>query len=215
MLQSSGVVVELPSLLAQQADQPLTAEGRQIADGAYAIFLEHLVGRTADKQEVRDRKGPDLGRYVRPGDDRGGVGFFHVAAQLGKDLVEGDAHRDGEALLPADHRPELVCNIPCVTAEEVHGAGDVQPALVDAEGLYQIGIALINGVDPSGDPAVLLMVGGKENEAGTLFPGLPDGLRRFDLEAFGRFVFCQDNAVPALRISAYGHRLVPEVGPVP
>ena len=82
---------------------------------------------------------------------------------------------------------------------------DVQPALVDAEGFHQIGVLLIELVYLAGELPVLVVVGGKENQPGTLFPGLPDGLRGLDTEGLGRLVFCQDDAVAAGRVAAHRH----------
>lgn len=102
--------------------------------------------------------------------------------------------------------PQLVGQGPGVAAEEVQGAGDVQPALVDTEGLHQVGVFLIDPVDPVGEVPVLAVVGGEEDQVGALPPGLPDGLGGLDLEGLGGLVLGQDDAVAALRIAAHRHR---------
>ena len=61
-------------------------------------------------------------------------GFFVVAAHLGEDLVEGYPHRDRQAQLLPQHPADLVGQGLGVSAEEVEGAGYIQPALVDGEG---------------------------------------------------------------------------------
>ena len=100
---------------------------------------------------------------------------------------------------------------PRVRAEEMEGAGDVQPALVDAEGLHQVGVLLVDLVDPAGEVPVLAVVGREKNQLGALFSGLPDGLGSLDSEGFGRLVLGQDDAVAALRVSAHRHRQVAQL----
>ena len=91
------------------------------------------------------------------------------------------------------------------------GAGDVQPALVDAKGLHQVGVLLVKGIYFTGKILVQPVVGGEEDQAGALFLGLPDGLRRLYLEDLGRLVFGQDDTVAAGRIAADGHRQVAQL----
>ena len=215
MLQTGGVLVELPALLAQQLLQTLPAEGGQVADGVDAVLVQYPGRRPAHEEKVGHRQRPHLFRHVCPGEDGGCVWLFHVAAQLGKNLVERDTHTDGETSLFLHGAPDLVGDGPAVPTEEVHGAGNVQPALVDAKGLHQIGVPLIDGVDPLGPQPVLVVVGGEEDEIGAFPPGLPDGLRRLDLEFLGRLVLGQDDAVAALRVAAHRHRLVLQLRLVP
>ena len=44
----------------------------------------------------------------------------------------------------------MVCQGLGITAEEVEGMGDVQPALIDAEGLHQVRVLLVDGVVAGG-----------------------------------------------------------------
>ena len=53
----------------------------------------------------------------------------------------------------------MVCQGLGITAEEVEGMGDVQPALIDAEGLHQVRVLLVDGVDLFGDLPVQFVVG--------------------------------------------------------
>ena len=52
----------------------------------------------------------------------------------------------------------------------------------------------------------------QQDEAGTLLPGLPDGLRRFDAAALCWFIFCQDDAVALRRIAADRDGKLAQVG---
>lgn len=78
----------------------------------------------------------------------------------------------------------MVCQGLGITAEEVEGMGDVQPALIDAEGLHQVRVLLVDGVDLFGDLPVQFVVGWQQHQLRALFLGLPDGFRRLDAEFF-------------------------------
>ena len=147
------------------------------------------------------------------GDDGGGIGLAVVTAQLGKDLVEADAHGEGEPQLPPHPRPDRVGDSSGVPAEEVHAAGDIQPALVDTEGLHQVGVLPVDVVHQPGELSIELMVGREEHQVRTLLPCLPNGFRSFDAKALGGFVFRQNDALPACRVAADGHRPFPQVRP--
>ena len=208
VLQAVGVVVELGPVLAHQGLQRLPWEGRQLADGFHPVLSQQLLGGAAHPQQVAHRQGPHDVLPVVPADDGGGVGLFVVAAQLGEDLVEANAHRDGQPQLLPQPVAQLVGDGLAVAAEQVHAAGDVQPALVDAEGLHQVGILAVDGVDL---PAVLLIqpvMGRQGDEVGRLPLGLPDGLRRFHAQALGGLVLGQHDAVAGLRVAAHRHRHV-------
>ena len=189
----------------QQGEQGFPVKPGQIADGPHPEPLQGVCRSPAHIEQVGHRQRPDQGTKVIRRDQGDGVRFFVVAAQLGKHLVEGDSHRDGQAQLPPHPTAELVGQGQGVPAEEVERASDVQPALVDAEGFHQIGVLLIELVYLAGELPVLVVVGGKENQPGTLFPGLPDGLRGLDTEGLGRLVFCKDDAVAAGRVAAHRH----------
>ena len=172
--------------------------------------MQQLPGGVAHAQQVAHRQRPHDILPVVPVDDGGGVGLFVVAAQLGEDLVEADAHGDGQPQLLPQTLAQLVGDGFAVAAEQVHAAGDVQPALVDAEGLHQIGILLIDGVDPPGVLPVQAVVGRQGNEVGRLLPGLPDGLRRFHAQLLGGLVLGQYDAVAGFRVAAHRHGNVPQ-----
>ncbi len=211
MLQSVGVLMELEAQLAHEGLQHLRLAGCQLADGPDAELIQGLLGRPAHEQQGLHRQGPDQVPPAVRGDDGGGVGLFVVAAQLGEDLVEADPHGEGQAELPADPVPDAVGDGLRVAAEEMGGAGDVQPALIDTEGLHQIGVLLIDGVDLFGILPVEVVVGRQEHQIRVLLLGLPDGLRRPDAEAFCRFVLGQNDAVAGGGVAAHRRGHVPQV----
>ena len=131
------------------------------------------------KEQVGHRKGPHQPRHILPADHRGSVGLFIVAAQLGEDLIKGHPHGNGEAQLPFHVLPQPVGQGHRVVSEEVEGPRHVQPALVDAEGLHQVGVPAVDFPGQLGIIAVFFVVGGQEDQARTFPLGLPDGLGGF------------------------------------
>ena len=207
-VQAVGVLVELIPQLTQEGLQHLHFAVGKIPDGPHADAVQRLPRGPAHEQEIPHRQRPDDLAPVLRGDDGGGVRLFVVAAQLGEDLVEGHAHRHGEAELLLHAAADLIGNGPGIAAEKVHAAGDVQPALVHAEGLHQIGVVAVELVDLAGILPVQSVVGGEEHQPGGFLLGLPDGLRRLDAQLLGVFVFGQNDAVAGGGIAADGHRQV-------
>ena len=102
-----------------------------------------------------------------------------------------------------------------VPAEEVEGVGDIQPALVDAEGLHQVGVLLIDGIDLLRDLPVQAVMWRQQHQSRALLPGLPDGLRRLDAELLGRLIFRQDDTVAGGGVPADSRGNVPQVRVAP
>ena len=211
-VQPVGVLMELKPQLAQQRFQHLGGAGRQLTDGLHTVLVQHPSGCPAHEQQIPHRQGPDDILPVFPADDGSGIGLFIVTAQLGEHLVEGHAHRDGQPQLLPQPPTQSIGNGLGVAAEEVHTAGDIQPALVDAEGLHQIGVLLIDGVDPPGVLPVQAVVGRQQHQTGTLLFGLPDGLRRLDAQPLGRLVLGQNDAVAGGGVAADSGGDVPQIG---
>ena len=136
VLPAAGIGVKGHALTAQDPHQGLPVELGQVSDGVHPVLLQGPGGGPAHKDEIGDGEGPEHGTEILGRDDRGGIRLPVVAPHFGEDLVEGDPRREGESGLPADHGPDLVGNRLSVAAEEVEGARQVQPALVDAEGLH-------------------------------------------------------------------------------
>lgn len=168
------------------------------------------LGGAAHEQQVPHRQGPHDVPPVLPRNNGGGVGLFVVAAQLGEHLVEGHAHGDGEPHLLPQAGADVIRQLSGVVAEQVQAAGDVQPALIDAEGLHQVGILPVDGVDTAGVLGVQSVVGRQQDQVRTLLLGLPHRLRRLDAPALGGLVLGQDDAVAGGGIAADGHRHLPQ-----
>ena len=123
--------------------EELQAGAGQIPDGPHAVPGQLAGGGRADVEQVGDGQGPDHVPVIAFGDDRGGVRFFVVAAQLGEHLVEGHPDGGGELQLPPDTGADLVGD-GRAGAEQAHAAADVQPALVQPEGLHPVGVAHVD-----------------------------------------------------------------------
>ena len=103
------------------------------------------------------------------------------------------------------HRPaDLLGNLLPV-AKEPLAAVDVQPALVQAEGLHLVGEAVVDFLGHAGILQVPLPVGRHQLQTWALAHGLPDGLRRLDAHALCQHVFGQDDAVAALLVPGHSH----------
>ena len=168
-------------------------------------------GGAPHEEELGHWQGPEQLLEILPGDEGGGVRLFVVAAHFGKDFVKGHPHRHRKAGLGAHPVADGVRHGLSVAAEEVEGAGHIQPALINGERLHQIGKPVIDGVNQLGVMAVFFMVGGKEDQTGAFSLGLPHGLGGLDPEGLGGLVFGQDDPVAAFRVSAHRHGLIPQL----
>ena len=202
---------ELQAVLPQEALQHLRLAGGQLSHSLHAVLAELPLGGPSGEEQAPHRQRPDDLPPVLPGDDGGGVRLSVVTAQLGKDLVEADAHGEGQSQLLPDGPADVIRDGLGIPAEEVSAASEVQPALVDAEGLHKVGVAGIDAVDGPGVEAVLVMVGRQEVEVRTFAPGLPDGLCRLNAAGLGRLVLRENDAVPGVGVAADGHRHRPEL----
>ena len=209
-VQPVGVLPQLAPHLAQQLLRQRPVAGRQLADGLHAVLLQRLGGGAPGKQHIPQRQRPHNALPTAAGDHRGGIRLFQVAAQLGKHLVERHAHAERQSRLRPHRGADAIRQRPGVAAEQVQAAGHVQPALVNAEGLHQIGEPVVYFVDAPGIFPVQLVVGRQQHQSRTLLPRLPDRLRRFDAPALGRFVLGQDDAVAGLGVAAHRHRHLPQ-----
>ena len=108
VLFACGIVVEGIPPLSQNLPQAVPVKPSQIADGAYPIAAQHPGRRPAHKEQIGHRKRPEQLLKVFPGDDRGGVRLFIVAAHFGKYLIKGDPHRHRQAQLLPHRPPDLV-----------------------------------------------------------------------------------------------------------
>ena len=208
MLHAVGIFPQLPSQLAQPQFQQIGVGHGQLPDGAHPQTGQCPLGGSAHIQQIAHRLGPHHPHHILPGNHRGGVRFFVVRAQFGKDFIEGYPHRDGQAGLLPHFLPQTVGNGPAIT-EQSYAAGDIQPAFINAKGLHLLGVTGVDGVDDLGPVGIFLMMGRHQHQIGALLFGLPDGLGGFHSKALCQLIFCQNDTMAALRVAAdrHGNRL--------
>ena len=175
-----------------------------VPNGVDAELLQGLFRVGPHKQQSLGGQLPDDGLHLLPAKDGDGVGLFVIAAQLGEHLVVRHPDGHGEAQLLLHRLADLLGNLLPV-AEEPLAAVDVQPALVQAEGLHLVGEAVVDFLGHAGILQVPLPVGRHQLQIWALALGLPDGLRCLDAHALCQHVFGQDDAVAALLVPGHSH----------
>ena len=131
--------------------------------------------------------------------------------ELGKYLIKGYAHRDRQSQLAADAVAQRVRQGARVSAEQMERVGHVQPALVDAEGLDEVGILIVDRVDAAGIVLVQGVMRRQQDEGGTFFLRLPDRLGGLDAEGLSALVLGEDDAVALLGVAADRDGHVPQL----
>lgn len=129
------------------AEQPLEKERvgvRHIADGVDAVSGELLRGGGSAVDHFGAVQRPHLFLEASLGDLRDGVRLLHVAAQLGEDLIKGNADADGQPKFLPDALADLFSDLHRGALSPA--PGDVKPALIHAEGFHLVGVALVDGV---------------------------------------------------------------------
>ena len=113
---------------------------------------------------------------------------------VGKHFIKGDPHGDGHPQL-LFHRPAAGWPRATGSPQKVEGARHVQPALINAEGLHQVGVA---GVDLPGQFGVIpVLVGwwaGRRMRSGH-FRRACQMVSAVSPQSLGRLVLGQDDAV--------------------
>ena len=191
------------SHLAQRAPQQLAVGAGQLSDGADSQVLE-LAGRSrAHIKQFAHGGGPDHLTGVVGRDDGEAVGLVVVAAELGEDLVPADADRDGDAQL-ADHALRyLARHEQCLASLQVDRAGEVEPGLVEAEGLHEVGVLVVDLARQTRVTHIEAIAWRHHDGVGTGAAGLPQGGARLDATAFGWVAGREHDAMAALLVAAH------------
>ena len=185
----------------------------QCSNGIDAVPAQLPGGGRAHIQQVAHRQGPHQLPVVLPGNDRGGIWLPIVAAQLGKDLVEGDSHRHRQAQLSPDPPPQGIRDLLPVS-EQSGAAAHVQPTLVQPEGLHLVSVLEVEFPHLTGELQIAVIPGRHHHQAGTAASGLPDGLPGGHAKGFGLIALGQDDAMAQGGIPAHRHWLPPQSGVV-
>ena len=130
---------------------------------------------------------------VRAGDLGYGVGLFEVAAELRVDIVPGQADGNGASQL----RFHSLADFPrhphrVAAADKADRAGDVEPTLVGAERLNEIGVMVIYISRILGITPVQPAIGRGDYEAGAFCLLFPDGFGGLDFVGLRFLAFGED-----------------------
>ena len=208
---SRGVVVQEFPPLPEFAHQNRFVLLGKVADGGNPEDGEFARRGLSHIQKVGSGQFPRRLPVIFLGDLRDGVGFFHIRAQFRKNFVETYADADRDADLALDRLADIVCDLDAAP-QEVAATRDVQPTLVDAEGLNAVGIARVNFPHRLRNADIGGKIGGNAHEILAFLLRLKEGLARSDARGLCKHIFSKDDAVAVLKTPADGERYLFEFG---
>ena len=200
-IQPVGERPEHLAVFAHHRSQLPGRTGGQIADGSDVAPAQPTARGRADVQKLAHRQRPDLLPKVLRRDDRGRVRLFHVAAQLGEDLIIGNAHGQRKPQLPLRPRAQLRGDLFAAEGMTRH----VQPRFVQSEGLDIVGVFGVDFAHHLRKAHVFWEIRRHDLQLRALLPCLPDGLAGGHAHPLGGHVFGQHDAVARVGIAADGH----------
>jgi len=127
----------------------------------------------------------------------------HIAAELGKHLVETDADGNGDSQLLPGTPAQLRGNFHAAQWVVRH----IQPAFVQAEGFDLVGVFAVEPAHHLGKMDVLVAVWGEKDQIGAFLLGFPQRFACFYAAALGCIAFCQHDTVPLRGIATYSDGL--------
>ena len=199
-------------MLAKFILQQLYICRRKLTYGAYAQPVQSFGGVSAHIEQVLHLKGKDDVPIIFAGNNGGGVGFFIVTAQLCKNFVEADPHRNGEPRFVINPFPYHIRKGLAVGGKKVKAVCYIQPAFVNAERLHKVGVIVVDAVDDFAEIFVAFPLRRKNYKVGTEFFCRLYGLCGFYAVSFCRLVFGKNNAVAVFAASAHRDGFVPQFG---
>ncbi len=159
-------------------------------------FMKFLLGRTPHIEQFFRRQRPNGLFIIFLRDFGHGVGFFHIRAELGKNLVpaHADAHRDADLLFhPFAYRMGDLR----AAAEQKQTLRNVEPTFVDTERLDTVGIILVDFTHFFGNFEILREIRLHFHKLAAAFlPRFPIDVARLYARALGDHVFGEHDAVP-------------------
>ena len=180
---------------------------RQVSYGLVSCGMElsHRCGTDVD--HLRHRHGPREVPIVVPRDGDDPVARIIVAAELGEDLVPGDADGHGEPELGLHSLRYLPRHEHRVASEQRKRSGHVDPRLVQAEGLNPVRVIVVDHARELRVSLVRRVVRRHDDKAGAFPPRLPYGLGCLHASSLGLARLREDDAVPLFRIARDRDRL--------
>ena len=180
-------------------------EAGQLADRPDAQPGQLAPGRRSDIEQVGGRQWPDLRPEIVARDHRRRIRLLHIAAELGKNLVETDANRSSQPQFVADPAADFIGDL-LPGQPLAASAADVEPGLVEPERLDLVGVVAVDGAHLVRKMQVKLEIWPHNRQVRTFSPGLPERFPGDDAEGLGRIVLGQHDAVAQLRIAANNDR---------
>ena len=167
--------------------------------------LSHRCGTDVD--HLRCRHGPCEIPVVVPRDSDDSVARIVVAAELGEDLVPGDADGHGKPELGLHSLRYLPRHEHGIASEQRKRSSHIDPRLVQAEGLNPVCVIVVDHARELRVPLVRRVVRRHNNEIGTLLPRLPYGLGCLHANSLGLARLREDDAIPLFRVACDRDRL--------
>ncbi len=198
---------------ADLAEAPLQKVVPGMCEVPYCLVsgrVEPAHGGRAHVDHLGCEHGPrDVAEVVaRYGDDA--VARVGVAPELGEDLVPRDADGNGEPELGLHALRYLPRHEHGVAPEQRQGSRDVDPRLVEAEGLDEVCVAVVDHARQTRVALVGGVVGRHDDEVRALLLGLPDSLGRLHAAGLRLPGLREDDSVPALGVARHRHGLAPQ-----
>ena len=200
--------------LAQAAAQQLGRGARQLADAVDPRRVQLGARGGADVQELAHRSFPHPASVVLRRDERDGVGFAEVAAELREYLVPRHADGHRAAQLGLDAAADLGGRARRVTAQKRQRAGEVEPRLIEAERLHEVGVLVVDAPRHGRVRLVHLVAWRHHHEPRALRARLPQRLARLDARRFRLRALRQHDAVAQLLVPAHHERHAPQLRPL-
>ena len=187
---------------------------RQLPDGMDVRPVQLALGGRPHVQKLAHRRRPYEVAVVRPVYDGDGIGLLVVAAELREHFVPAhpDGHRAPQLVLHA--AADLAGNLVGVPAVPPHRSGDVEPALVQAEGLYQVGVLVVYLARHLRVPAIQSIARRQHHHVRAFPARLPKRFGRLDAVGLRLSALREHDAVAQLLLTRHHHGPAAQLGPL-
>ena len=204
MVKAVGILPELYPIDPQDTPEKFRGAFCKVANGMDSIACQPGFCRPAHIEEFPGSQRPDLFTEILSPDLRDRIGLFHIRTQLCKHFAERDADADSEPQFLLCGLPDFSGNIFGVSVYA--GAGHIQPALIHAKWLHQIGVSVVDLMNQLGIFEVLIVLGRDDDQSGTELPRLPADHAGLDTGLLRQLGLCQHDAMPVFRGTADSNR---------
>ena len=200
--------------LPETAAQKLRRGARELADAVDARRVQLGARGRPHVQKVAHRRVPDEPPVVlrRDGGDR--VGLAQVAAEFREHLVPRHADGHRAAQLRFDAPADLGRHAQGVAARKRKRPGEVEPALVEAERLHEVGVLAVDAPRQLRVAPVHVVARRHRHEPRALRARLPQRLARFHAGLLRTRALREHDAMARLLAPAHHERHAAQLGPL-